>query len=304
MISVIVPIYNVEKTIQKCLDSLAEQTIEDVEFLLIDDGSTDRSGELADLYGSDARFHIFHTLNQGLSAARNIGIDNANGEWIMFVDSDDYVDSQYCELPFLAAKRYEADLVCFDYSEKGKQKKSLGNKQVGIVDEYTAFELTNSAAWNKLYKRDLFLNIRYPEGKIYEDYLTTHKLIHLANRIAVIPDCLYHHTYRKGSISNTNSSMNNLSRFIAIQERKYDLISYGYPEEKLKNLDYEAAIRYITRTSPRDNNQFFIQACNIVNNIEGVPKSLSFNQKIALVLWKTSKVGFYLIARLSGRLKE
>ena len=111
MVSVIVPIYNVENYVKKCLDSLAAQTLKDVEFILIDDGSTDNSGKIADQYSSDPRFHIFHTENRGLSAARNYGIDQSHGEYLMFVDGDDWVAPDYCRIPYETAITNNADLV-------------------------------------------------------------------------------------------------------------------------------------------------------------------------------------------------
>lgn len=117
MISVIVPIYNVEAYLPKCLDSLAAQTFPDAEFILIDDGSTDRSAEIASAYvGADPRFFVYHTTNHGLSAARNLGIEKARGDWLMFVDPDDYVTPDFCETPYRDALREEADLVIFGYS--------------------------------------------------------------------------------------------------------------------------------------------------------------------------------------------
>lgn len=114
LISVIVPIYNVEKYVRKCLDSLVAQTLREIEVICIDDGSTDRSGEIADeIARDDARFRVIHTENRGLSAARNRGIDEARSQWLMFVDSDDWVSPEFCRVPYEAAIEYGADLVIF-----------------------------------------------------------------------------------------------------------------------------------------------------------------------------------------------
>lgn len=115
LISVIVPIYNVEKYVRKCLESLKNQTMKEIEVICIDDGSTDRSGLIADEYESSEFpiFRVIHTENRGLSAARNRGLDEARAEWIMFVDSDDWVDKEFCRVPYENAIENKADMVIF-----------------------------------------------------------------------------------------------------------------------------------------------------------------------------------------------
>ncbi len=178
MISVIVPIFNAEAYLPKCLASLAAQTFTDVEFILIDDGSTDRSGEIADQY-SGTRFRVFHTANRGLSAARNYGIERSHGEWLMFVDSDDRVEPTYCEIPYKAAVSNDADLVIFQACgmKNGKVRKGKNAALTGIVNTEDALKNCGTAAWNKLYKRTLFDVIRFPEDMAFEDLAVTHKIV-------------------------------------------------------------------------------------------------------------------------------
>ena len=127
MISVIIPVYNVGDYINKCLASLAEQTMDDCEFIVIDDGSTDNSRIIIDEYCKDPRFHCFHTNNRGLSAARNLGIEKAHGEWLMFVDGDDWVEPDFCRAPYRAAMDYEADLIIFQsFLEKKNKTRKIG----------------------------------------------------------------------------------------------------------------------------------------------------------------------------------
>ena len=191
MVSVIVPIYNIEDYVKKCLDSLVAQTLKDVEFILIDDGSTDNSGRIADQYSSDPRFHIFHTENRGLSAARNYGIDQSHGEYLMFVDGDDWVSPEFCRIPYETAIANKADLIIFQVNriKNGKtrnNKRAAKSIRTGIVDNYTAIRCGGDVAWNKLYKRELFDGIRYPEGRVYEDIATTYKLAHIAKHIIIL----------------------------------------------------------------------------------------------------------------------
>ena len=128
LFSVIVPIYNVASYVRKCLDSLKNQTMKEIEVICIDDGSTDESGRIADEYKSNnfPVFRVIHTDNRGLSAARNRGIDEARADWLMFVDSDDWVDERFCEIPYKAAIKNRADMVIFNHyiaNEKGKPRR-------------------------------------------------------------------------------------------------------------------------------------------------------------------------------------
>ena len=180
-ISVIVPIYNVEKYVRKCLESLLHQTMKQIEIICVDDGSTDGSGTIADEYEriNWPIFKIIHTKNRGLSAARNRGLDEAQAEWVMFVDSDDWVESRFCEVPWSEGVRKNADLVIFGmYNVKSGRIKKLRNNDnpTGFINHEKAIDVGNDAVWNKLYKRQLFDSIRYPEGRVYEEIGTTYKL--------------------------------------------------------------------------------------------------------------------------------
>ena len=136
-ISVIVPVYKVESYLGKCLDSIIGQTYHILEIILIDDGSPDRCGEICDEYAAkDPRIHVIHQQNAGLSAARNAGLDIASGDYIMFVDSDDWVEKNTCETVLMIAQQQQADIVCYGYNEvssSGKILKSLKMRRVGII---------------------------------------------------------------------------------------------------------------------------------------------------------------------------
>lgn len=303
LISVIVPIYNVEKYVRKCLDSLKNQTMKEIEIICIDDGSTDGSGEIAEKYKNEVgwpRFRVIHTENRGLSAARNRGIDEAIAEWIMFVDSDDWVDSRFCEKPYGAAVEHGVDLVIFGFWHvKKTRKKKSKELPVGVVDEMTAHEYGSTAAWNKLYKNELFERIRYPEGRVYEDFATTHKLVHKAKRVFLIRDYLYYHVmWREDSITNTHTITNHKASFTAYIERYKDLLSYGYPVAKISACG--PAIGFLSVSTP-SNDQLYLKAVDIVTSAKGIPKELTLKQKIGLIVWKISKPMFYTICRRIGR---
>ena len=170
MISVIVPVYNVEPYLRKCLDSIVNQTYRDLEILVIDDGSTDWCGKICDEYaGKDGRIRVFHTENRGLSCARNLGLDNARGEWIGFVDSDDWIETDMYEVLLKRAEETEADIVECGVLEEHPNR--TGKRQEYLVTGTEAVimlihrELSN-AVWNKLWKKSCFDKIRFPEGRI------------------------------------------------------------------------------------------------------------------------------------------
>ena len=274
MVSVIIPIYNVEPYLQKCLDSLSAQKFTDVEFILIDDGSTDQSGEIAAVYAeADRRFFVYHTANHGLSAARNLGIENARGDWLMFVDPDDYVTPDFCETPYQAALREEADLVIFKSSvvrRRGSVARGKGTAVSGIIDAETAVRYGGAVVWNKLYRRELFDVIRYPEGRVFEDIATTHKLIFEAKRILILPDVLYYHVHRKDSISHTRSAKNARDLFLAQLERADYLKSRGCAADLYQPGVWSRSLTLLARAEPGDDS-LFQQAEAVADSIPGIP---------------------------------
>ena len=173
MISVIVPVYNVEPYLGKCLDSIVNQTYRDLEILVIDDGYTDRCKVICDEYKNrDERIRVFHTENRGLSAARNIGLNEANGEWIGFVDSDDWIESDMFETLVKKAEKSSSDIVeCGvfrEYSDRTEKnmKRTFDLSGVETIHALIRGEIFNTV-WNKLWHRKTWEGIRFPEGRVY-----------------------------------------------------------------------------------------------------------------------------------------
>lgn len=306
LISIVVPIYNVERYVRKCLDSLKAQTMKQIEIICCDDGSTDESGRIADEYVEDEtwpRFRAIHTENRGLSAARNRGIDEAVADWIMFVDSDDWVDKDFCRVPWEAKEAYRADLVIFgSYSvtrSRMAKKRNKAYDSIGLLNEMTAHEYGGNVAWNKLYNKKLFVGIRYPEGHVYEDVATTHKLVHKAGRIVMINDQLYYHLWRKDSISHTQAKQRKMDGAISAWGKYCDLLEYGYPEEKLKTFACSAAIGILANTNMESDS--YLKAREIIDSIDNFPKAMWPKKKIALFVWKVNPQLFYLLCRVTGR---
>lgn len=209
MISVIVPVYNVEKYLERCVKSIVAQTYKDLEILLIDDGSTDKSGEMCDAFQqTDSRIKAFHKQNGGLSDARNYGIEHSAGEFISFVDSDDYIDEKMLETLHRLITENDADLaVCsaMDVFE-GKevtQVKEIKEFNLNKVESYKYMLRGDGipSACNKLYKRQTVGNVRFPVGKLYEDGFFTPQILKKVEKTAVTSKPMYYYFRRADSIT-------------------------------------------------------------------------------------------------------
>ena len=210
MISVIVPVYNVELYLRKCLDSIVNQTYRDIEILVIDDGSIDGCGRICDEYAEkDGRIRVFHTENRGLSCARNLGLDNAHGEWIGFVDSDDWIEMDMYENAINGIG--DADILCFQKTEGTYS--GLEALYMFINNEISAF------IWKKLYRKELFENISFPDGRISEDRATIYLLLHKAKTVRCKNIHGYHYAIRQGSITRTHNLKNIFDYYLAVKEQ-------------------------------------------------------------------------------------
>lgn len=239
-VSIIIPVYKVEKYIRKCLDSLLEQTYKKFVVYLVNDGSPDGSGKILAEYKNKypELFTIIDKQNGGLSSARNIALQYVTTEYIMFIDSDDYVHKKYVELLVENAEKYNADIVECGYSlvdEEYSLLKNIRPKLSGInyVQEHpdVICDILVEAC-GKIYKSALFLenNISYPEGLIYEDTATTPRLVARSKTVVSIEDCLYYYLQRQGSImSQMDSRMFQLYEIADLLNR--DPISKKYMEQ-------------------------------------------------------------------------
>ena len=217
LISIIVPCYNVEQYLPKCVDSIINQTYKNLEVWLVDDGSPDRCGEMCDEYAKkDSRVKVIHKENGGLSDARNVAIDVAAGEYIIFIDSDDRVTLDHVETLYNLVVKYEVDLAAAQFKEEQEgfsielDKDAPKENKLGMEDAIeTMFyqDKFETSAWGKIYKRSLFgSDIRYPKGKLYEDLPTTFKLIEKAGDIAVTSKQTTYYLIRNSSIQGETFS--------------------------------------------------------------------------------------------------
>ena len=242
LISLIVPIYNVEQYLRRCVDSLINQTYHNLEIILVDDGSPDRCGEICDEYAKkDSRVVVVHKPNGGLSDARNKGLDVATGDFVMFIDSDDWIELNTCEIVQNIICDNRVDLVVFarnNVYDNGKiiKSKTHGSRIIStskclksLVYRVIENGIFNSSC-NKCYLRMLLSDLRFPVGKLAEDQGFTYKAIHRANKIFVSDAHLYNYFQRSGSISHREFT-------VKLREDEYEMwidrlsfIKDHYPE--------------------------------------------------------------------------
>ena len=252
LLSVIIPVYKVEKYISKCIESVIDQTYKNLEIIIVDDGSPDNSGEICEKYArKDSRIQVIHQENQGLSGARNRGLDRATGDYITFVDSDDWIHPNMYEIMMKQFGDSQIEIVVCDYQEvlEGQEPAKVDickcSKTIMTEKEldngYLMFEKKTRfvVAWNKIYKRSFFDDIRYPVGKIHEDAFTTYKLLNKAKGVLYIDIPLYYYVIRETSIMGEGFSDKRLLILDAlIEEMVFFEIKQKYKVLGLVFLDY------------------------------------------------------------------
>ncbi|MGV1001572.1 glycosyltransferase family 2 protein [Empedobacter falsenii] len=231
-ISVIVPVYNTEKYLSKCLNSILNQTLKEIEVIVVNDGSKDNSQEIIDEFVSkDSRLVSIQKENGGLSDARNAGIDKAKGEFIAFVDSDDYIDLAMLEKMYELAERDESEIVLCDLvkvDEKGTEFRDLPQspqlpEKIVLSDDFTIFGEMSCFACNKIFKKSLFENHRFRRGIHFEDIELIPKLVLDSSVISKINEPFYKYFERQDSITKTHTEKG-LDMFVAVNE----VINYFY----------------------------------------------------------------------------
>lgn len=224
-ISIIVPIYNVEPYLHRCVVSILNQTFTDFECILVDDGSPDKCEEICDEYAKkDKRIRVIHKPNGGLSDARNAGLNIAKGEYIGFVDSDDWIHPQMYEILYKGIVKNDVKLSICAYEEVDTVEKFEPIENISFSKHYgldflVEDNITAVVAWNKLYHRSLFKDIRYPVGRIHEDEFTTYKILYKAEKIAFCRDKLYFYFHNPNGITKSEYSLKRLDAVDALEER-------------------------------------------------------------------------------------
>lgn len=250
LISVIVPVYNVRPYLKRCIDSIIAQTYSNLEILLVDDGSTDGSGELCDAYArQDARVQVIHKKNAGQAAARNDAIDIARGSYLGFVDSDDFIDCRMFEILYQDLTEHDAQISIVTFQEFTEEKEVTVSRnlmsiecQAGekILQKLLLEEKIGDFSWNKLYRRELFKEIRYPVGRMMEDQGIMYKLVDQCTKVTYRPIRLYFYYQRPDSTLHR--------RTLKFYEDKWDMgcQRYRYIREKYPDmLENDAAMMKI-----------------------------------------------------------
>lgn len=231
MVSVIIPIYNVEKYLEECVESVLCQTYQNLEIILVDDGSPDGCGAICEEYAQkDKRVKVIHKENGGLSDARNAGLDVCRGDYIVFADSDDCIHPQMIERLYNLLLKYQADMAICSFQDIGEnemplyaeydaQGKEYCLEKENIMNQLQSRNLLTVVAWNKIYKARLFENIRYPKGYIHEDEFIIHKLLHLCTRTVYTEEKLYYYRKRGDSIMGNISPKKIQDIYLAYEDR-------------------------------------------------------------------------------------
>ena len=215
LVSVIIPVFNVLPYLRESLDSVIHQTYENLEIIIIDDGSTDDSGRICDEYAiKDKRIKVIHQQNKGLSAARNAGLDIMTGDAVAFLDSDDAYHTEFIQKMTGMMNREEADIVVCKYSTHYDEKRNTNEAIQPSIPQgrydrvqilrYLADNIIDFHAWNKVYRSELWKDIRFPTGRVYEDISTVYQIFDICNSVHVIDKPLYQYRIRKDSITQVN----------------------------------------------------------------------------------------------------
>lgn len=293
-VSIIVPVYNVEKYLDKCLNSLVNQTFKDIEILVINDGSTDNSQAIIDKYQAQypELLSSFLKENGGQGSARNLGLEYAKGDYISFVDSDDWLDLDFIEKSYNSAIKNNSDIVIcdmFDFCDDGTKKFYNCTKYNSV------YEVTPSAS-NKIFKKSFIGSLKFIPDKWYEDFDFTTKLLFNNPTISVVSDTFYNCNVRINSTMNNNNSLKNLDMIYVLDDLKqYAINNNLYNENIIKYLIFD---HILITTINRVNNQHSKNKKEVLNKLTEYCRNNLNNYK-ALHFYQNVKLGRKIIANLN-----
>lgn len=250
LISIIVPIYNVQDYLPRCMESILSQSYDNIEVLLVDDGSTDDSGKIVDQYAAkDSRVRAFHQRNQGISAARNCGLDAMSGDYVMFVDGDDFVEKDYCRDAVSMALEHQVDIVAFGFNKYWPHRDTytpLKTREPRLMDRETAIkelivrrDVMFNYIWNKIFASHIFEDVRFPVGRSFEDIAIIYRLYDKATTGMYFSDRVLY-DYRKnrvGSITSTDTSVTAVHHRYLNEVERMQFIQENYPKLDRNELD-------------------------------------------------------------------
>lgn len=303
LVSVIVPIYNVEKFLKECLYSIVSQTYKNLEIILIDDGSSDDSGKIADEFLSDRRVIVKHKKNGGLSDARNFGLKISKGKYVCFVDSDDVLDYRYVEILYQNIKKHNANIAICNFEKfVDYYNETVLDMECKIYSSYEYFKSilclkNNTYATSCIIERSVIKNILFPVGVLYEDMGTMYKIYYNSTRIVVNNSKLYKYRIRENSIVSkynakyTKDYLNNCLEMCNFIEKSYFDLSY-YTRQFMCN-----AYTYAIGSALDCRDDLKIYQSELKKIIKGVKvRDVEFSKKIKIILFKVNiKLGTFFL---------
>lgn len=299
IVDIIVTVYNAANTLEKCLRSLINQKkTHAYKIIVVDDGSTDSSKEICDKYAElNNSILVYHTSNKGRASARNYGLSKATGAYIMFVDSDDWVEPNFCFEALQCIKNNNCDIVTFGYYknfDSGLEKRidlqiegEYDHLSKQMAYSFLLNDTIGSYPWNKIYKRKLFKNIRYPEGKNFEDLATTYKIFNNARDIGVLNKYLYHYYQNQNSIMHS-ISVNTMRDILYARKQLSEFIIDNYPA--LQPIVYDELVNeylqyMIINYKGKKNDSWALEAQNFLEKVKIRDTDLSIKVKLKLYLF-------------------
>ncbi len=321
LISIIVPVYKVEKYLNRCVDSIINQTYKNLEIILVDDGSPDNCPKICDEYAKkDDRIKVIHKENGGLSDARNAGIKIANGKYIGFVDSDDWISVDFYSELYKLLTKYDADIAICDFIRTDDNEKIIINNKNKIENVYTqeqyleryfkvGYQTTEYYAWNKLYKKSLMSEEQYPKGLTSEDVLGTYKAILKSERIAKTNEKLYFYRYNNQSITGkfTNKDFDLIQIWDKVIEytNKFAPKYYKYAILNRKRINFTLLFRMAKHYSIEElkNQKITIKLLEELKKDKKIllKSDIALSRKIIIILFCQNYYFFAKILRKDGR---
>lgn len=310
LVSIIVPVYKVENYLEKCVNSILNQSYKNIEVILVDDGSPDESGKLCEkMKKTDSRIIVLHKANGGLSDARNFGLQYAKGSLIMFVDSDDYIHPDMVETMYRKMEYDESDLVVCDFCKVNQEGKLLENEngsnfesRVINNDEMLDMLCSESGwrlvpAWNKLYKKEIWKDLSFPKGKLHEDEYIIHEVIEKSEKISLINNKMYYYVQRNGSIMNNITDKNRLDGAEALIKRTEFLTKIN--KKKQAAFCFEGAVNKMLIDVKTEDKK---REKDIISNMKLIYSNYSYllnrrNDLFKFIILQHGKKGYHLACK-------
>lgn len=262
-VSVIIPVYNVEKYLKDCLDSVLAQTFQDIEIICVNDGSTDKSLEILQQYAKkDERIKVLNQENKGTSVARNFGLEKSQVQYIAFVDGDDVLSSEYIKILLNNLIKTDAEVSCCNFQKKGFDKFGTDTRYGITVSEKPLSNLLYGnnpiyfTVWNKLYKKDIIGNLRFDDRNQYEDWVFTSLLFTNLNKICWTNRALYYYRIREDSIMREAFNLNKLNSCVEGIRRVYNFYQINCPEflNEIKKIRLSRTLKMLIKKTLKSNN--------------------------------------------------